>query len=275
MSWIIWVVLFLFLIFVLIFWILNRSKIKRLLGVGTYIISAPPRTGKSALACCLAQKARGRVVSPFPIKIKNSFSYKISYSDILNFNTYKSDYCFLENDLVILDELALVLNSNDLEKQFKRKQESLGMFCKLVGHLFNGTIFLIEQHPNRIPIQAREKAEVFIQVVKMRKFLIFVGFKLRVYHDLEDYNKVVFSKWKSKKMMKKGIALPSYKAEVSAFSVWFNKSYLSRYNSRALYYIHQIKLQLSQKVSYSKFSDLDLNSDDLKEIGIDKIKDFI
>ncbi|WJG71138.1 hypothetical protein [Spiroplasma ixodetis] len=42
--------------------LITRKNIKILQRVGSYIISAPPRTGKSALACCLAQKHKGRVV---------------------------------------------------------------------------------------------------------------------------------------------------------------------------------------------------------------------
>ncbi len=98
--------------------------------VGSYIISAPPRIGKSALACCLAQKHKGRVVCPIPIKVRNEYSYRCSYDDVFKFNKLNSNYAFKENDRLVFDELGLKINSNDLSPEFKETQESLGMFCK-------------------------------------------------------------------------------------------------------------------------------------------------
>ncbi|WP_458258218.1 hypothetical protein [Spiroplasma endosymbiont of Dactylopius coccus] len=82
-------------------------NVKILKRVGSYIISAPPRTGKSALACCLAQTHKKRVVSPFPIKLKTGYSYLVNYNDVFTFNQLASNYAFEEQDLIILDELAL------------------------------------------------------------------------------------------------------------------------------------------------------------------------
>ncbi|WJG70235.1 hypothetical protein SIXOD_v1c13220 [Spiroplasma ixodetis Y32] len=76
-------------------------NVKILKGVGSYIISAPPRTGKSVLACCLAQTHKKRVVSPFPIKLKNGYSYFVNYNDVFTFNQLASDYAFEEQDLIM------------------------------------------------------------------------------------------------------------------------------------------------------------------------------
>ncbi|WP_342261575.1 hypothetical protein [Spiroplasma endosymbiont of Notiophilus biguttatus] len=93
--------------------------------------------------------------------------------------------------MVVLDELGLKINSNDLSPEFKETQESLGMFCKLIVHNFNGIMYMIEQHPDRISKQAREKVEYIVQVKRMRILLFLVKFKLNIYTNVDDYNKVV------------------------------------------------------------------------------------
>ncbi|WP_458257822.1 hypothetical protein [Spiroplasma endosymbiont of Dactylopius coccus] len=134
MPWYGYLLLGVILLIILYPFLITRKNIKILQRVGSYIISAPPRTGKSALACCLAQKHKGRVVSPIPIKVLNEYSYRCSYDDVFKFNQLNSNYAFKECDMVVLDELGLKINSNDLSPEFKETQESLGMFCKLIGH---------------------------------------------------------------------------------------------------------------------------------------------
>lgn len=250
-------------------------NVKILKRVGSYIISAPPRTGKSALACCLAQTHKKRVVSPFPIKLKNGYSYLVDYNDIFNFNQLASNYAFEEEDLIVLDELALKINSNDLGIQFKNQQESLGQFCKLIGHMFNGTMYLIEQHPDRIPKQAREKVEYIIQVKRMRVFGFFVIFNLNLYTNIDDYNKVVFSRRRTKKMIKKGIMPPSYSGEAMPMTLFFPRHWLKRYNSRALQYIHELKCDLSPKKYLKQASSTDMTYKDLKSAGLDKLDNIL
>ncbi len=48
--------------------LITSKNIKILQRVGSYIIAAPPRTGKSALTYCLWQKHKGRVISRFLLK---------------------------------------------------------------------------------------------------------------------------------------------------------------------------------------------------------------
>ncbi|WJG70861.1 hypothetical protein [Spiroplasma ixodetis] len=62
MPWYGYLLLGVLLLITLYPFLITRKNIKILQRVGSYIISAPPRTGKSALACCLAQKHKGRVV---------------------------------------------------------------------------------------------------------------------------------------------------------------------------------------------------------------------
>ncbi len=135
MPWYDYVLLILGLIMIIYPICITIRNVKILKRVGSYII-APPRTGKSALACCLAQTHKKRVVSPFPIKLKNGYSYLVNYNDVFTFNHLLTDYAFEEQDLIILDELTLKINSNDLGVQFKNQQESLGQFCKLIGHSY-------------------------------------------------------------------------------------------------------------------------------------------
>ncbi|MBP1526257.1 MAG: hypothetical protein H9Q67_07185, partial [Spiroplasma ixodetis] len=90
--------------------------------------------------------------------------------------------------MVVLDELGLKINSNDLSPEFKETQKSLEMFCKLIGHNFNGIMYMIEQHPDRTPKQAREKVEYIVQVKRMRILLFLVKFKLNIYTNVDDYN---------------------------------------------------------------------------------------
>ncbi|WP_425380964.1 hypothetical protein [Spiroplasma endosymbiont of Polydrusus pterygomalis] len=113
------------LLIILYPFLITSKNIKILQRIGSYIITTPLCTGKSALACCLAQKHKGRVVSPIPIKVRHEYSYRCSYNEQLN-----SNYAFKENDMLVFDELALKINSNDLSSEFKATQESLGMFCK-------------------------------------------------------------------------------------------------------------------------------------------------
>ncbi|WP_458257777.1 hypothetical protein [Spiroplasma endosymbiont of Dactylopius coccus] len=253
MPWYGYVLLVIGLIIIIYPICITIRNVKILKRVGSYIISAPPRTGKSALACCLAQTHKKRVVSPFPIKLKTGYSYLVNYNDVFTFNQLASNYAFEEQDLIILDELALKINSNDLGMQFKNQQESLGQFCKLIGHMFNGTMYLIEQHPNRIPVQAREKVEYVVQVKRMRVFLFFVVFNINLYTNIEDYNKVVFSRRRTKKMIKRGIMPPSYSGEAMTMTLFFPRHWLKRYNSRALHYVHELKSELSPKNLFGIF----------------------
>ncbi|WP_425381825.1 hypothetical protein [Spiroplasma endosymbiont of Polydrusus pterygomalis] len=70
------------LLIILYPFLITSKNIKILQRVGSYIIAAPPRTGKSALACCLAQKH----VSPIPIKVRHEYNYRCSYDDVFKFN---------------------------------------------------------------------------------------------------------------------------------------------------------------------------------------------
>ncbi|WJG70863.1 hypothetical protein [Spiroplasma ixodetis] len=79
----------------------------------------------------------------------------------------------------------------------------------------------------------------------MRILLFLVKFKLNIYTNVDDYNKVVLSKRQTKKIIKRGGLPPSYSGETMTFSLWFLRSYLQRYNSRALNYIHSLKSELS------------------------------
>lgn len=275
MAWYGYLILTLLVIIIVYPILITRKNIKILQRVGSYIISAPPRTGKSALACCLAQKHKGRIVSPIPIKVRNEFSYRCSYDDIFKFNQLKSNYAFKENDMVVLDELGLKINSNDLTPEFKNVQESLGMFCKLIGHNFNGTMYMIEQHPDRIPKQAREKVEYIVQVKRMRILLFLVKFKLNIYTNIDDYNKVVFSRRQIKKMIKRGGLPPSYNGDVLTLVLYFPKSYLKRYNSRALHYIHDLKSELSSIKEYEQSRALDFSVADIKAVGLDKLDNLL
>ncbi|WP_338980864.1 hypothetical protein [Spiroplasma endosymbiont of Lasioglossum malachurum] len=121
MPWYGYVLLVIGLIIIIYPILITIRNVKILKRVGSYIISAPPRTGKSALACCLAQTHKKRVVSPFPIKLKTGYSYLVNYNDVFTFNQLASNYAFEEQDLIILDELALKINSNDLGIQFKNQ----------------------------------------------------------------------------------------------------------------------------------------------------------
>ncbi|WP_458257382.1 hypothetical protein [Spiroplasma endosymbiont of Dactylopius coccus] len=275
MPWYGYLLLGILLLIILYPFLITRKNIKILQRVGSYIISAPPRTGKSALACCLAQKHKGRVVSPIPIKVRNEYSYRCSYDDVFKFNQLNSNYAFKENDMLVFDELGLKINSNDLSPEFKETQESLGMFCKLIGHNFNGIMYMIEQHPDRIPKQAREKVEYIVQVKRMRILLFLVKFKLNIYTNVDDYNKVVLSKRQTKRIIKRGGLPPSYSGETMTFSLWFPRSYLQRYNSRALNYIHSLKSELSTVKDYEQSQALDFTVDDIRAVGLDKLDNIL
>ncbi|WP_338957434.1 hypothetical protein [Spiroplasma endosymbiont of Tiphia femorata] len=275
MPWYGYVLLVIGLIMIIYPILITIRNVKILKRVGSYIISAPPRTGKSALACFLAQTHKKRVVSPFPIKLKNGYSYLVNYNDVFTFNQLASNYAFEEQDLIILDELALKINSNDLGVQFKNQQESLGQFCKLIGHMFNGTMYLIEQYPNRIPVQAREKVEYVVQVKRMRFLGFVVIFNLNLYTNIEDYNKVVFSRRRTKKMIKKGIMPPSYSGEAMAMTLFFPRHWLKRYNSRALHYVHELKSELSPKKYLKEASSIDMTYSDIKFAGLDKLDNIL
>ncbi|WP_395473252.1 hypothetical protein [Spiroplasma endosymbiont of Nomada rufipes] len=66
---------------------------------------------------------------------------------------------------------------------------------------------MIEQHPNRITVQAKEKVEYVVQVKRMRFLGFVVIFNLNLYTNIDDYNKVVFSRRRTKKMIKKALCL--------------------------------------------------------------------
>ena len=177
--------------------------------------------------------------------------------------------------MLVFNELGLKINSNDLSSEFKETQESLGMFCKLIGHNFNGIMYMIEQHPDRIPKQAREKVEYIVQVKRMRILLFLVKFKLNIYTNVDDYNKVVLSKRQTKKIIKRGGLPPSYSGETMTFSLWFPRSYLQKYNSRALNYIHSLKSELSSVKDYEQSQALDFTVDDIKAVGLDKLDNIL
>ncbi len=249
MPWCGYLLLGVILLIILYPFLITRKNIKILQLVGSYIISAPPRTGKSALACCLEQKHKGRVVCPVPIKVRNEYSYRCSYDDVFKFNKLNSNYAFKENDMLVFGQLGLKINSNDLSPEFKETQQSLGMFCK---HNFNGIIYMIEQHPDRIPKQAREKVEYIVQVKKMSILLFLVKLKLNIYTITGDYNIVVLSKRQIKKIFKCGGLPPSYSGEPMTFDLWFPRFFLQRYNSRALNYISSLKSELSSVKDYQQ-----------------------
>ncbi|WP_425381824.1 hypothetical protein [Spiroplasma endosymbiont of Polydrusus pterygomalis] len=135
----------------------------------------------------------------------------------LNLTNYNSNYAFEENDMLVFDELGLKINSNDLSLEFKATQESLGMFCKLIGHNFNGIMYMIEQHPDRILKQAgANKVEYIVQVKSMRILLFLVKFKLNIYPNVDDYNKVILSQ----RQMKPIINVMAYH-RVIVMKLWF------------------------------------------------------
>ncbi len=111
---------------------------------------------------------------------------------------------------------------------------------------------MIEEHPDRIPKQAREKVEYIFQVKRMSILLSLVKFKLNIYTNTDDYNKVVLSKRQIKKIIKHGGLPRSYSGETMTFNLWFSRFYLQRYNSRALNYIHSLKSELSSVKDYQQ-----------------------
>ncbi len=82
---------------------------------------------------------------------------------------------------------------------------------------------MIEQHPRyRIPKQAgANKVKYIVQVKSMRILLFLVKFKLNIYTNVDDYNKVVLSKRQTKRIIKRGGLPPSYSGETMTFSLWF------------------------------------------------------
>ncbi|WJG70785.1 hypothetical protein [Spiroplasma ixodetis] len=59
------------------------------------------------------------------------------------------------------------------------------------------------------------------------------------------------------------------------FSLWFPRSYLQRYNSRALNYIHSLKSELSSVKDYEKSQALDFTVDDIRAVGLDKLDNIL
>ncbi len=130
---------------------------------------------------------------------------------------------------------------------------------------------MIEQHPDRIP----ERVEYIVQVKRMRILLFLVKFKLNIYTNTDDYNKVVLSKRQTKKIIKRGGLPPSFSDETMTFSLWFPKSYLQRYNSCALNYIHSLKSELSTVKDYEQSQDLDFSVNDIRSVGLDKLNSIL
>lgn len=273
MKWLL--IIFFVILFLLLFLIWFRQKriFKRLTKSGNYSISGVPGSGKSAFAVCLIQSyKKGRVLSPFPMIHRDNKVYQFSFLDILEFSKFGSDYAFRENDLLIVDEIALFINSNDLGKEYKFYQESLGLFGKMIRHLFNGSAFFIEQHPNRLPIQLREKIEWFILVKEMRVYGFLLRFELFLYSNLDDYNKVVYSKRQTKKLIKKGVVPPSYSGEAYKMVYYSKKSNLKKYDTRVLSFVGDIKLHDSKIKSYKRFKKIKMEADDIVASGLEKIK---
>lgn len=59
------------------------------------------------------------------------------------------------------------------------------------------------------------------------------------------------------------------------FSLWFPTSYLRRYNSRALNYIHSLKSELSTVKDYEQSHALDFTVDDIRAVGLDKLDNIL
>ncbi|WP_342276001.1 hypothetical protein [Spiroplasma endosymbiont of Nebria brevicollis] len=136
-------------------------------------------------------------------------------------------------------------------------------------------MYMIEQHPDRIPKQAREKVEYIVQVKRMRILLFLVKFKLNIYTNVDDYNKIVLSKRQTRKIIKKGGFPPTYSGETMTFSLWFPRSYLQKYNSRALHYIHDLKSELSSVKEYEQSQGLEFTVDDIRAVGLDKLDNIL
>lgn len=267
------ILLVVIVLIVLLVFYKQRRIFKRLTKSGNYSISGVPGSGKSAFATCLVQSyKKGRVLSPFPLSVRDDRVYQFSFNDLLTFSVQGSNYAFKENDLLLVDEIALFINSNDLSKEFKQVQESLGLFGKLIRHLFNGVAYFIEQHPNRLPIQLREKIEWFILVKEMHVYGFILKFDLYLYSNLEDYNKVVYSKRQTKKLLKKGVMPPSYIGEALKLTYYSKKSNLKKYDTRVLSFIGDIKKYDSKVKRYKRFKKDVMTADDVVDSGLNKIK---
>ncbi|WP_425381823.1 hypothetical protein [Spiroplasma endosymbiont of Polydrusus pterygomalis] len=60
------------------------------------------------------------------------------------------------------------------------------------------------------------------------------------------------------------------------FSLWFPRSYLQRYNSRALNYIHSLKSELSSSVKkYAQSQDLEFSVTDIRAVGLNKLDNIL
>ncbi len=123
---------------------------------------------------------------------------------------------------------------------------------------------MFELHPDRIPKQAREKVEYVVQVKSMRILLFLVKFKLNIYTNVDDYNKVVLLKRQTKQIIKRGSLLLSYSSEIMTFSYDF---LVQRYNSCALNYIYSLKRELSSIKDCQQSQVLDFSVNDIRAVG--------
>lgn len=163
-------------------------------------IGGTPGKGKTLFATYLSRKkyfyenpfvkrifSKDRYVnifSNYPIMFeKGVYSYKVGLDDLNKYSKHVPDSDF------IFDEFSNYIDSLD----FKNFPDDLRIVLKTHRHAGIQHIYLIDQHPSRIPKQARILINEFYQIRKFIKIpIIGIAFlSYAVYYNLEDYGKSI------------------------------------------------------------------------------------
>jgi hypothetical protein len=171
----------------------------------------------------------------------------------------------------------MVFPSEDYEWLSKSKIGSI-FTTKFIRHLFNGTIIMNEQSPNRIWVQQREKLHCFLKISKMKKGIFWLKFKIHYYDNINDYGKAVYTKHELKKLK---FNAPQYDGEVAKLSLRFNKRKVFKsYNTRAFAVLAEYKRQ-NHKIAVKKglekphkikqFESINLTLNDIRELDLNRL----
>ena len=233
-------------------------------------ISGLPGMGKNVYATYLAKKHFRRENNPLKrltrrlkhqdIYINNVYtSYPIIlnkrkkiYSNLITLNDLDNKYRFINNAVIIIDEVQSFYDSDE----YKKFPKKIAVFNQFHRHFGIKDIYYISQHPSRIVKKLRNVACKF---TKIRKFMIIPFINLGIMYLTNYYEFEEYGKWHHPpKEMK------TYDVD-NKFKIFFVKPIFKSYNSVYL------KVLNEDKPLYDKgtFTSTYLNKDEVNSIYSD------
>lgn len=186
------------------------------------------------------------VYTNYPILLNNKHNI---YSNLVSINDLDNTHSFLDNALIIIDEVQASYDSDE-HKIFPKKIATFNQFHR---HFGIQDIYYISQHPSRIVKKLRN---ITCEFIKIQSFRIIPLINLAILYTTSYYEEIDYGKWHHPVKEMKTYDVDNH------IKLFFVKKVFSSYNSTYLNVLNKDKPLLNK----GTFNSLDVSKEQLKDV---------